>query len=142
MQKSFKQLHIEINQTHQTLWNDGIDRTTKNHLKLQLFYLDQLFQCRFIEDRGEKILIEKSIQTFATFCYQRFIEILIEKPMTIVIQEEKNQIEIFLEEHDENDENQIEEFDRKIKNLKEFFEILNQYVLSRTIQIQPTSNQK
>lgn len=110
-------------------------------MNFQLFFLDQLFQCRFIEDRGEKILIEKNIQTFATFCYQRFIEILMEKSMTIVIKEETNHVDISLEENDENDDNQIEEFDRKIKNLKEFFEILNQYVLSRMIHIQP-SNQK
>ena len=64
-----------------------------------------------------------------------------EKSMTIVIKEETNHVDISLEENDENDDNQIEEFDRKIKNLKEFFEILNQYVLSRTIHIQP-SNQK
>jgi len=76
-QRSVKQLRSDICQTHHTLWNDGIDRINKNEFKLNIYYLDQLFQCFFYEDKGEKLLMEKNIQIFARYCLENFIEILI-----------------------------------------------------------------
>ncbi|CAF2511882.1 unnamed protein product [Rotaria sp. Silwood2] len=62
-QKYVRQLRTDICQTHHILWNDGVDRTTKNQLKLNLNHLDQLFKCIFYEEKGEKLLMEKNIQT-------------------------------------------------------------------------------
>jgi hypothetical protein len=141
-QRSVKQLRSDICQTHHTLWNDGIDRINKNEFKLNIYYLDQLFQCFFYEDKGEKLLMEKNIQIFARYCLENFIEILIEKKMKLDIQEDTTtMILIRLEDNEKINKNNIEQFEEILNYLKKFFQVLNTYLLSRVMKIQ-TSNEK
>ncbi|CAF3979662.1 unnamed protein product [Rotaria sp. Silwood1] len=140
-QKYVRQLRTDICQTHHTLWNDGVDRTTKNQLKLNLNYLDQLFQCIFHEEKGERLLMEKNIQTFASYCFQGFIHILIEKKMKLVIDVETTMVLIRMENNEEIERNDIEEFDETLNYLKKFFDVLNIHLLSRVMKIQ-TSKEK
>ncbi len=140
-QRSVRQLHSDICQTHHILWNDGIDRINKNQFKIHFNYLDQLFQCKFYEDKGEKLLIEKNIQTFAIYCLERFIQILIEKKMKLIIDKETTMIVIRLEDNKEIKGNNIEQFHEILNYLKQFFDVLNKHLLSRMMNIQ-TSNEK
>ncbi len=103
-------------------------------------YLDRLFQCIFYEDKGEKLLIEKNIQTFATYCFQVLIQILIEKNMKLIIDEETTMIEIRLEENEENEENNIEQFNQILNYLKQFFDSLNTHLLSRVMMVQRSND--
>ncbi|CAF3487316.1 unnamed protein product [Adineta steineri] len=139
-QKSIGRLRSDICQTHHILWNDGVNKTTQNELQLNLNYLDQLFKCIFYEDRGEKLLMEKNIQTFATFCFQEFIQIFIETKLKLVIDIETPVILLQMENDDDDIEknNNIEQFNITLNYLKEFFEILNTYLLSRRMNIQTT----
>ncbi|CAF4441354.1 unnamed protein product, partial [Adineta steineri] len=110
-----------------------------NELQLNLNYLDQLFKCIFYEDRGEKLLMEKNIQTFATYCFQGFIQIFIETKLKLVIDIETPVILLQMENDDDIEKNNnIEQFNITLNYLKEFFEILNTYLLSRTMNIQTT----
>jgi hypothetical protein len=139
-QRSVRQLRSDICQTHHILWNDGIDRTNKNQLIINFDYLDRLFQCIFYEDKGEKLLIEKNIQTFATYCFQVLIQILIEKNMKLIIDEETTMIEIRLEENEVNEENNIEQFNQILNYLKQFFDSLNTHLLSRVMMVQRSND--
>ncbi len=142
-QRSVKQLRSDICQTHHILWNDGIDKTNKNQLKLNFSYLDQLFQCIFYDDKGEKLLMEKNIQTFAIDCLQGFIQNLIEKKMKLDIDEEETttMVLIRLENNEEIERNNIQQFNETLNFIKKFFDVLNTHLLSREMKVQ-TSNEK
>jgi len=140
-QRSVRQLRSDICQTHHILWNDGIDRTNKNQLNIQFDYLNQLFQCIVYEDKGEKLLMEKNIQTLATFCLQRLIQILIEKKIKLVIVEEATMVSIRMEENEEIEGNDIEQFNETLKYLKKLFDVLNMHLLTRVMKVQ-TLNEK
>jgi hypothetical protein len=140
-QRSVRQLRSDISQTHIILWNDGIDRQNKNEFKINTFYLDQLFQCVFSEEKGEKVLMEKNIQTFALYCLQGYVHMLIEKRMKLIIDIETNMILIRIENDDEIDRNDNEQFHEIFNYLKRFFETLNTYLLSRIMKVQ-TSNDR
>lgn len=139
-QRSVKQLRSDISQTHHTLWNDGVDRTTKNQLHINFMWLDQLFQCLIYEDKGEKSLIEKNIQTFATYCFQIFIQVLIEKNLKLTIEEETTMVVIQMDENDELKESTIEQFNETLINLQQFFHVLNTHLLSREMKVQPAND--
>ena len=139
-QRSVKQLRSDISQTHHSLWNDGVDRTTKNQLQLNLTCLDQLFQCIFYEDKGEKMLMEKNIQIFATYCLQIFIQVLVEQNRKFLIDEQSTMITIRMEENDETKDNTIEQFNDILVNLKKFFDVLNTHLLSRVMNVQPSND--
>jgi len=140
-QRSVRQLRSDICQAHNTLWNDGIDKTKKNQLKLDLNYIDQLFQCIFYEDKGEKLLMEKNIQAFATYFLQGFIQILIEKRIRLDVDVDTTRILIRMEDNEEIEGNNIEQFNETLNYLKRVFDILNMYLLSRIMKVQ-TSNEK
>ena len=139
-QRSVRQLRSDICQEHHSLWNDGVDRTSKNQLKLDLNYLDQLFKCTFNEEKGEKLLMKKNIQTFASYCFQRFIHVLIEKKTKLVIDVETKIVLIQMDDQEEIGRNSIEQFNETLNNLKAFLDILNTYLLSRVMIIQTLNN--
>ena len=143
-QRSIRQLRSDITQMHTTLWNDGVDRQLKNEVKVTSNYLDRLFQCTFYEDKGEKSLIEKHVQTFATYCLQGFIHRLIEKRSELTIEDDERTLRLVysLDSDQESSGNhRIEQFDRALNYLREFFQALHTNLLSRTVKIQP-ANQK
>ena len=143
-QRSIRQLRSDITQLHTTLWNDGVDRQVKNELKVKATYLDRLFQCTFYEDRGEKSLIEKHLQTFATYCLQGFIHRLIEKRARLTIEDNGSTARLVYaleKDQDPVDNDRIEQFDQTLNYLREFFQVLHANVLSRTVKVQP-ANQK
>ncbi|UJR25729.1 hypothetical protein I4U23_007080 [Adineta vaga] len=86
--------------------------------------------------------MEKNIQSFANYCLQRFIQILVEKNRKLNIQVEPMHVTVQLEdEEDEDDRNDIEQLNLTLNYLKEFFQILNTYLLSRIMNIQTTKDQ-
>lgn len=97
-------------------------------------------QCTFSEDKGEKLLIEKNLQSFATYCFLSLIQILIENNKKLTIEEEPTMALIQLEDNDEIKITKIEQFNETMNYLKEFFEVLNKYVLSRIMNIQKSSD--
>jgi hypothetical protein len=112
----------------------------KNQLIINFDYLDRLFQCIFYEDKGERLLIEKNIQTFAIYCFQVLIQILIKKNMKLNIDKETTMITIRLEENEESEENDIARFNQTLNYLKQFFDVLNTHLLSRVMKIQITND--
>ncbi len=110
-------------------------------MKLDLNYIDQLFQCILYEEKGEKLLMEKNIQAFATYCLQGFIQILIEKRIRLDVDVDTTRILIRMEDKEEIQGNNIEQFNETLNYLKRFFDILNMYLLSRIMKVQ-TSNDK
>ncbi|CAF1079626.1 unnamed protein product [Rotaria sordida] len=139
-QRYVRQLRTDICQTHHILWNDSIDRTNKNQLKINLNYLDQLLKCIFYEEKGEKLLMEKNIQSFASYCFQGFIHILIEKKMKLIIDVETTMVLIKIENNEEIEQNDIEQFNETLNYLKKFFDILNIHLLSRVMKIQTSKD--
>lgn len=139
-QRNFKQLRIDITQTHHSLWNDGVDRTNKNQLKLNMNHLDKLFQCTFYDDKGEKALMEKNIQNFASFCFQGIIQVLIEKKMKLTIDVESISVAIRIENNEDFEGNSIEQFHNTLNDLNKLFDTLNQYLLGNFMKIQTSNN--
>lgn len=140
-QRSVRQLRSDICQTHHILWNDGVERTTTNQIRLEFNQLEQLFKCIFDEDQGEKLLMEKNIQTFATYCLQEFIRVLIDKKMKLDVDVETTMVLIRMETDEDVERDHIEELNEALNYLKNLFEILNMYLLSRVMKIQ-TSKEK
>ena len=139
LQRSHRQLRSDIRQTHYMLWNDGIDRTTKNQLIINFDSLDRLFQCTF-NDREEKELIENHLRTFATYSFQVLLEVLLEKNMKLTIEEETTMIAIRLEENEESEEIDLARFNQTLNYLKQFFHVLNTHVLSRVMIVQTSAD--
>ena len=140
-QRSARQLRSDICQTHHTLWNDGIDRTGKNELRFNLKYIDQLFQCIFHEDKGEKTLMEKNIQSFANYCFQRIIQVLLEKNMKLNVDVEPTNVTIRLEINEDSDRTDIEQLNITLSDIKKFFEVVNTYVLLRVMNVQTSKEE-
>jgi hypothetical protein len=143
LQRSVDQLRSDICQTHHILWNDGVNRTNKNQLKLDLNDIGRLFECVFYEERKEKLLMEKNIQTFAMYCLQGFINVLIEKKLKLDVDVQTTMVLITMdnEEEEELDRNEIEQFNETLNYLKKFFEVLDMHLLTRVMKVQ-TANEK
>ena len=91
-------------------------------------------------------MVEKHIQTLATYCLQGFIHVLIEKRSRLIIEEQDESTKILFrieneDEHDESTSDGIEQFNQTLIYLGEFFQTLNTYLLSRLVKM-PTSDQK
>ncbi|CAF2030296.1 unnamed protein product [Rotaria magnacalcarata] len=140
-QRNVRQLRTDICQTHHSLWNDGVDRTIKNQLKLNLNYLDQLFKCTLYDEKGEKVLVEKNIQAFASYFFQGFIHVVVEKKTKLVIDVDTKVISIRMEnDEEETEKNTIEQFNKTLNYLNQLFDTLNTYLLSRTMKIQMSNS--
>lgn len=127
---------------HTTLWNDGVDRQLKNEVKVKTSYLDRLFQCTFYEDKGEKSLIEKHVQTFATHCLQGFIHRLIEKRSELTVEDDEQTLRLVYSldsDQKSSGNHRLEQFDRALNYLREFFQALHANLLSRTVKVQPVN---
>lgn len=142
LQRSLRQLRSEIFQAHTNLWNDGVNRQKKNELLLKTNHLDRLFQCTFYEDRGEKSLIEKHIQTLANHCLQTFIHELVDKQIALIVEEDAStaSANIRLENEEIIEPNRMKRFDQVLTYFKEFLHALNLHLLSRAIKIQPAND--
>lgn len=141
-QRSTRQLRSDISQLHHTLWKDGVDDTQKNQLTLNFKYIDELFQSVLYEDRGERVLTEKNVQAFATYCLQRFIQVLVEKRMGLTIDAEATMVSIQLENADDDVERgDIEQLDQAFQHLQSFLETLNTHLLSRAMKVQASNEQ-
>ena len=91
-------------------------------------------------------MVEKHIQTFASYCLQGFIHVLMEKRSRLIIEEQDESTKVLFriendDEHDESETNGIEQFDQTLIYLGEFFQTLNTYLLSRPLQVH-SSDQK
>lgn len=133
-QRFLRQVASELCQLHTILWNDGVDRQTKNRFVLNNDDLDRLFQCEFVEEKDEKQTIEKQIQSFAQFVMEVFVASLLEKEIQLKIDEDSTTVSIQLEQEIFDEQNRLEQFQDALNFIEELFNVLNSNLLSRQIK--------